>query len=118
MHELGITDHLLTLALKHAEQAGATRITDLHLVIGEFSSVVDESIQFYWDMLTQGTMAEGGKLHFRRVPGRLACSDCNQQFAITSFDGMCPRCGGLNISLLDGDQFRLESIEVEGGTGS
>lgn len=117
MHELGITDQLLSLTLKHAEQSGASRVTDLNLVIGEFSSVVDDSIQFYWDMLAQGTLAEGAQLHFRRVPGRLICAECHQEFSISHFDGLCPGCGGLRVSVVDGDQFRLESIEVEGASG-
>ena len=46
MHELPITEGLLNLALKHANQANAQRITRLNLVIGQLASVVDDSIQF------------------------------------------------------------------------
>ncbi len=35
MHELAITESVLEIALRHGHAAGATRITDLHLVIGE-----------------------------------------------------------------------------------
>ncbi|MFN2270088.1 MAG: hydrogenase maturation nickel metallochaperone HypA, partial [Anaerolineae bacterium] len=51
MHELSITESILKIALRHAEQAGAKRITRLNLVIGELSGVVGESVQFYWDMI-------------------------------------------------------------------
>ena len=37
MHELTITESLLEIALRHAREAGATKITDLYLVIGQLS---------------------------------------------------------------------------------
>lgn len=114
MHELGITDQLLALTLKHAEQAGATRVVRLHLIIGELSSVVDESIQFYWNMLAEGTLAADAELCFVRVPGRLGCPECGTVVLFEEFDGLCPECGGTHMSVHDGSQFRLESIEVEG----
>ena len=49
MHELPIAENIKNLAVKHAEQANAEKITDIFLVIGQLSSVVDESIQFYAD---------------------------------------------------------------------
>jgi len=116
MHELGITDHLLNLALRHAHEAGATRITRLNLVIGEFSSVVDESIKFYWDMMTKGTIAAGSELSFERIRGLLQCGDCEAQFYMQNFHSRCPACGGSSTTVIDGDQFKLSSIEIEGGT--
>ncbi len=76
MHELPVTQSLLEIALRHAEQSNAKRITDLHIVMGELATMVDDSIQFYWDMIAEGTIAEGAKLHFRRVPAELQCMAC------------------------------------------
>lgn len=114
MHELGITEELLSLTLRHAEQAHAVRVVRLNLVIGEFSSVVDDSIQFYWDMIAEGTIAAEAELAFRRVPGMLRCADCDAMFPHSSFEGVCPQCGGVRVGIADGSQFQLESIEVEG----
>ena len=113
MHELAITEQLLTTALRHAEQAGAARITRLNLVVGQLSSVVDDSVQFYWDFVAQGTIAEGAVLSFRRVPASLTCRDCGASFTIDRFEGKCPSCGGEQVSVVSGDEFHLESIEVE-----
>ncbi len=113
MHELSITDQLLSLTLRHAQEVGAVRVTRLNLVIGEFSSVVDDSVQFYWDMLAKGTIAQDAVLHFERVPGRLRCQDCEQELAFNEYGGRCPSCGSSRLKVVDGDQFRLESIEIE-----
>ena len=47
MHELPVTESILEIALRHAQEAGARRITDLYLIIGQLSTIVDDSIQFY-----------------------------------------------------------------------
>ncbi|HEX2994458.1 MAG TPA: hydrogenase maturation nickel metallochaperone HypA, partial [Anaerolineales bacterium] len=73
MHELAVTQSILDLALKHADQAAAKRVTDIHIVMGELSSNVDDSIQFYWEIIAKGTLAEGAQLHFQRVPAEFEC---------------------------------------------
>ena len=113
MHELSITESILKIALQHAEQAGAKRITQLNLVIGELSGVVGESVQFYWDMIAQDTIAEGSKLHFECVPASLRCLNCEHVFPMDGRSYMCPECGESRGVAAGGDDFRLESIEVE-----
>ncbi|MBN1120126.1 MAG: hydrogenase maturation nickel metallochaperone HypA [Anaerolineae bacterium] len=114
MHEAAITEQLLELTLRHAEEAGAIKVTRLNLVIGEFSSVVGESVEFYFEIMAKGGIAEGAELHFERVPGLLTCLACEKQFPMHDYDGQCPFCGEIRAQIADGDQFRLDSIEVEG----
>ena len=113
MHELPITEGLLNLALKHANQAGAKRINQLNLVIGQLASVVDDSIQFYWDIISKDTIAEGAKLEFRRVPAVLHCWNCEAEFSPNGRDYLCPQCGSARVKVVSGDDFLLESIDVD-----
>lgn len=113
MHEFSITQNVLEIALRHAEKAGARRITRLNLVIGEFASVIDDSVQFYWDIVTRDTIAEGAQLCFERIPGSLRCLGCDNIFFLNGRDYTCPACGDSQVVVVGGDQFRLESIEVE-----
>jgi hydrogenase nickel incorporation protein HypA/HybF len=112
MHELSVTESILEIALRHGREAGAAAVTDLFLVIGELSTIVDESVQFYWDIVSEGTPAAGSKLHFRRVPGRLGCRACGHTYSPRD-DLLCPACGGVEIDVLAGEEFYLEAIEVE-----
>ena len=113
MHELSITQSLLEITLRYGERAGARRITRLNLVIGELASIVDDSVQFYWDIVSQDTIAEGADLHFERVPGALRCLGCGYTFSLNGRDYTCPACGEKRVVPTGGDEFRLESIEVE-----
>ncbi|RPH59991.1 MAG: hydrogenase maturation nickel metallochaperone HypA [Chloroflexi bacterium] len=114
MHELAVTQSILEIAVRHAEQQNAAKITDLYLVIGQLSSTVDDSVQFYWDMISDGTIAKGAKLHFKRIPAELACLDCNETFSLTGKDLFCPACSSTRVRVINGNQFFLEAINVEG----
>ncbi len=113
MHELPVTESILEIALRHGNQAGAKQITNLYLVIGQLASIVDDSVQFYWDIVSKDTPAEGAQLHFRRIPAEMECQDCHQRYALNEDELGCPACGSVRIKVVSGEEFYLESIEVE-----
>jgi hydrogenase nickel incorporation protein HypA/HybF len=113
MHELSVTESLLEIAQRHAAQAGARRVTDLYLVIGRLASIVDDSVQFYWDSLSQGTICEGARLHFERLPAKLMCLNCGETYLLEEDLAPCPKCGSDRVQVLGGTEFHLDSIGVE-----
>ena len=114
MHELAITEEILRITVEHAEKAQAERVTDIHLVIGDLSSVVDDSVQFYFDFLTKDTLAQGAQLHFERIAPRARCYACGTEY--TPPDSRlwtCPECEALGGEVIAGKEFYVASIEVE-----
>jgi hydrogenase nickel incorporation protein HypA/HybF len=114
MHELAVTESVLEIATRHARQAGAVRVTDIHIVIGRLSSIVDDSVQFYWDFVTENTICAGSKLHFERKPARLVCMDCKKEFSLEDDLIPCPYCSSPYTRVIAGEEFYLDAIEVEG----
>ncbi len=114
MHELSLAESTLELALRHAREAGATRVTKLHLVVGEFTPLEESSLTFYWDRITDGTPAAGSRVSIRHVPARLSCVDCGRAIDPVSETWCCPTCGSGRLRLTSGDECYLESIDVEG----
>ena len=113
MHELAITQSMFDLVLEQAEKAGARKVGKINLVIGEMTGVVDECVQFYFNFLSQGTIAEGAVLGFTMVPVRARCLDCDKRFELKEFDWTCPYCQGSNMEIIAGKELFVESIEVE-----
>jgi hydrogenase nickel incorporation protein HypA/HybF len=113
MHELSVTESVLEIALRHGRAAQASRITDLYLVIGQLSSLVDDSVQFYWDIIAHGTMAQEAKLHFKRVQAELQCLECNQRYSPGPADMACVACASTRVRVVAGDEFYIEAIEIE-----
>ncbi|MBI5963057.1 MAG: hydrogenase maturation nickel metallochaperone HypA [Chloroflexi bacterium] len=113
MHELAVTQSILDISLRHASEAGAKRVTGINLVIGEFASIVDDSVQFYWEVLAEGTIAQNAQLHFERIAGEMTCTHCKNSFHPKEVDFACPICGSQFVQITKGDEFRVDSIDVE-----
>lgn len=112
MHELPVTEEILRIATAHAD---GRRITAIYLVIGELTSFIDDTIQFYFDLLSPDTLAEGAQLHFRRVATRFRCRGCGEEFTPQQLDWRCPACDALGGEVIAGKEFYVESIGVSDG---
>ena len=113
MHELPVTQNILEIALRNANDATANRVRTIDVVIGELSSFIDDSIIFYWDIISKGTIAEGSTLNFRRVALKLECTICSQQYSPKSEQVQCPNCGSNQFKIVSGKEFYVEAIEID-----
>ena len=114
MHELPVTQSVLSIAVDTANQNGGGRVTAINLVIGDMASIVDDSVQFYFDFLSKDTPAEGAVLNFRREPATAACLDCQHQTHVKPpLMPLCPQCGSAKLLVTGGKEFFIESIEVD-----
>jgi hydrogenase nickel incorporation protein HypA/HybF len=113
MDEQAAIQSILDIALSHARQSNAKRITDIHLLVGELSNQVDESVQLYWDMLAKGTMAQGARLHFRLVPAELQCMVCFEKYHPLRGELACPHCGSVGAKIIAGEEFSVDKIDLE-----
>jgi hydrogenase nickel incorporation protein HypA/HybF len=113
MHELSITQSILSIALEQAEAAQANRITKINLVIGELSGIVDECVKFYFDIISKDTIASKANLSFERPPTKLRCRNCDATFSPDNLDWTCPNCREQKIEIVSGRECYVESIEVE-----
>ena len=112
MHELAVTESILNIATTHARKADGKKVTDIYLVVGRLSSIVDDSVQFYWDIISQDTMCAGAKLHFERVPAKLVCLDCGSTYLLEDELTPCPQCQSARVKVISGEEFRVDSIEI------
>ena len=113
MHELAITQDMFDLVLEQAKKARAKKVGKINLVIGEMTGVVGDCVQFYFDFISKGTLAEGACLSFKMVPTTARCQNCNKLFELKEFDWLCPYCHSNNIEIVAGNELFVESIEVE-----
>lgn len=113
MHELSITEQLLEITLRHAKEANASAVSHIYLVIGKLSSIIDDSVMFYWNIIAKGTLAESAKLHFKRIEASFRCLDCSFEYHPLNDEFSCPRCNSIHIQVVKGDEFYIEAIDIE-----
>ncbi len=113
MHELAIMDSALNLALDQAQKAGAIRVHVIRLRIGALSGVVSEALEFAFEALAPGTIAEGAALDIESVPARFWCATCAREFQAEDFLAECPACHSASGELRAGREMELASMEIE-----
>jgi hydrogenase nickel incorporation protein HypA/HybF len=113
MHELSVTQGILDLVLEAAAREGGGRVTAIDLVVGELSSIVDDSVQFYWDLIAEDTPAATAVLRFRRVPLQFECRGCRALFEPRAEDFACPHCASDDVRVAAGDELRVESFDLD-----
>jgi len=112
MHEMGITQGILESSFDAARNAGAVRITEIHVSIGELTEIVEFSLQFAFEALSPGTMAEGAVLVVNHVGARSHCNVCGTDFEHDRFQMLCPECDSFDVALLQGRELQIDSIET------
>ena len=113
MHELPVTRDILNIALNEAKAAQSAKINTIYLVVGELSGVSSECVQFYFDILKKGGIAEEATLDFKHIPGEFKCRDCLTTFTLGNSHWACPNCQGFNVEITAGRECYIESLEVE-----
>ena len=112
MHELSITQSILSIALEQAEAAKASRITGINLTIGELTGIVDDCVQFYFELLSKDTIAAEATLSFDRPSTKLRCRQCDTIFSLDNPNWACPDCREQRIEIVSGRECSVASIEV------
>ncbi len=113
MHEYAVTQSMINIVLDEAKRVNASKVLEIRLVIGDLSTIMDDSVQMYFDIMSEGTVAQGAKLVFNRVKAEFRCKACGEVFVKPSKGFDCPKCGGLGTPTGIGKEFYIESLEIE-----
>ena len=117
MHEMGITQGILATAFDAAEEAGAHRISAIHISVGELTEIQDFALSFAFEALTPGTIAEGATLEVTFIEPRSRCVTCGVEYAHDRFQMVCPECESMHVELLQGRELRIDSIVTDDESG-
>ncbi len=113
MHELSLTQDMLSIALKEAEKYGSKKIISLKLKLGSMSMVDSECFKFYFDEFSKNTIASEASLDFVKSDPEIECTSCNSKSTLKDLVMVCPVCNSIDVTLLSGQEILLEDMEIE-----
>ena len=113
MHELGLMQSVLAAVEESATAAGATRVLEVRICVGEMTEAVVEALEFAFEALSSGTLCEGAKLEASYIKPHSRCRVCGNEYDHDRYHISCPACGSFNVELLAGRDLYIDSIEVE-----
>ena len=115
MHEFSIATSLLSIITEEAVQFQGAKVKTVTLKIGTLSGVVPEALEFAFQVLGEGTVAEGARLVIERVELRIECNACGAASMPTDPFIVCPHCGSGDVEIRSGRELDIVSMEIEDG---
>jgi len=114
MHELSIAASIVEAVTESASAYPGARVKEVRLRVGALASVVEDSLQFCWELATEGSPLAGAVLVIRKLPVIIHCDACGVDSEIDGVQSFrCPRCGALAADLRQGRELEIESIELD-----
>ncbi|WP_292993131.1 hydrogenase maturation nickel metallochaperone HypA [Nitrosomonas sp.] len=113
MHEMSLAENVMQLIEDAALEQQFTQVITVWLEIGQLACVEKESLRFYFDVVTQDSIAGQSKLEIIEIPGQALCNQCNQDILITAYHAACPHCGSYALQVTQGNEMRIKELEVK-----
>ncbi|HEX8712539.1 MAG TPA: hydrogenase maturation nickel metallochaperone HypA [Terracidiphilus sp.] len=114
MHELSIATSIVDSVTETAAAYPGARVLEVRLRVGALASVVEDSLQFCWTIVTEDTPLAGSKLIVHTLPIVVHCVNCDADSELSGVQNFhCPRCGQIAADFRQGRELEIESIEIE-----
>lgn len=110
MHELSLAASVVEIALRHA---AGRRVTRVQLEVGWLRQAVPSALTFSFDLVAQGTVAEGAVLEILSIPAKGACRRCGTVSELRAFPLQCASCGAFDLDIVAGEELLVASLELE-----
>lgn len=109
MHELSICTSIAEIVQRHA---AGRRVTSVQVRLGQLRQIVPDSLTFCWAAVSQDPQLRGASLDIEYVPAKVDCGDCGQRGVLDEPYPRCPACGSAIVTILEGEEFQVTSIDV------
>lgn len=112
MHEMSLCEGIRGVIEDQAAAHCVARITRVRVELGRFAGVEKDALQFAFDVVMRGSVAEGAELVMIDLPGHALCYDCMKEVEINARLDPCPECGGGKLMPQGGDEMRIKDLEA------
>jgi hydrogenase nickel incorporation protein HypA/HybF len=113
MHEMALAGSIIDIGEAEARKRNAAAILRIKLRLGEFTGVVREALEFGFDVMKEGTLAESAAFEIESVPLRARCPECGRTAAPTAdFCLLCSSCES-PVEIVSGREMYVEYIDLD-----
>jgi len=112
MHEMALAEGILSVVL---DAAGDQPVRKVDLRVGALQLVVPESLQFSFQLASDGTLAQNAAINIEDVPARLRCKQCHAETVLRQPPFQCEHCSSSDIEIVSGEEVLVEAVELENG---
>lgn len=117
LHELSIAETLRATAVEairadaEGDQIRPGDVSEVHLRLGRFAGVAQQSLLFCYDIVTENTILAGSRLVIEELPLVIFCGSCQREVELPGIQSFyCPHCGQPSGDIRQGRELELASI--------
>ena len=111
MHEFALAQNIVK-AIEENTGEDFQNLTAIHIEVGEFAGVVQDSLLFGLEVCLKDKQLENIQIHFTHVPGKALCS-CQHQYELKDMFEACPKCHTYQRKIISGTDVLIKSVEVK-----
>ncbi|MEP4767358.1 MAG: hydrogenase maturation nickel metallochaperone HypA [Roseibium sp.] len=112
MHEMSLCESILDILKDEAAKGQFTSVKRIAVDVGALSCVEPEALQFGFDVIMKGSLAEGAKLEISRPPAEALCLTCFKTVPVKQRFDTCPECGSEALQVTGGEELKIRELEV------
>lgn len=113
MHELAMVRSIYNVINEKIKEYNVKRVKQVKLIVGELTGVEDIIMKSCFEIYVQATPAEGAILMIERVPVKVRCRICGNEYETKIPFSECAVCGNKSFQIISGKELFIESMEVE-----
>jgi hydrogenase nickel incorporation protein HypA/HybF len=111
MHELSLAQRICETVQRNVPPGKRVRVVVIEA--GPLSGVVQEALEFGFEIVSKATGLDGVRLDYRKLTAPGTCPACQARFEVSEMWARCPRCGHEPVTVDGGSEFCLKEIEVD-----
>ena len=113
MHELSMVASICDVLNEKVKEYGVKKVIQVSLIVGELTGIEAFMLESCFEMYVSLTPLEGAKLNIKRVPIKLRCRKCGNEYESKIPFSDCAACGSSSLDIISGKEFYIDSIEAE-----
>ncbi|MDD5149928.1 MAG: hydrogenase maturation nickel metallochaperone HypA [Flavobacterium sp.] len=112
MHELSIATSIIKTAEKEVENGDGRKVLEIYLEIGKLSGVEIQSLNFVWELSTNGTVLQDSKVIITEPEGKAICAECDTEYPLEKIFDCCPKCNSPFKNIISGKELKIKKLII------
>ena len=125
LHEYSTAQTIFNTVIEVAKENNGKKVEKIVVEVGEYALLNTDQVEFWLEVLGEKTIAEGMKVEFVKIPGKISCEKCGYNGPVKppteedialhtlgepSFS--CPECESLFTDILAGREVILKNVII------
>ncbi len=112
MHELSLAQNIIDTIQQCIPQSDWGKVTLVRLKVGACAGVVQDSLEFSYQVITADTQFKSSRLEIESIPFTIQCNECGSITENEAGFTLCAVCGSTNTKITSGTELQVTEVEI------